>query len=144
MPLKQPLPTYDPHVSVSDGALVNKLGDGALVGNWFFFLKADWLKRSGMDALLAVSGIADVTPKPTILFRGKQVSVPGATITPTPLPQASLVSLTCDKALYRANRDTVRLLIAAPRQPQAELKLKLQLSHNLYAEYPVTLDDYGL
>jgi hypothetical protein len=140
-----PSTTYDPAISISDATLVNTLGDAALVGKWFVFLKAHWLRRSGMDTLLATSGISGA-PKPIILFRGqaKEIALPGARIAPAALPRPQLVSLTCDKALYRANRDTVRLLIAAPQSPNAEMKLKLRLSGNPYADYPLTLDEYGL
>ena len=137
---------YDPSISISDSQLINTLGDAALVGSWFVFLKAEWLQRSGMDTILATSGVTGVAPKSAILFRGQaqEITLPGARISPKALPRPQLVSLTCDKALYRANRDTVRLLIAAPQSPNKELKLKLRLSGNPYADYPVTLDEYGL
>ena len=60
------------------------------------------------------------------------------------MPTTQLVSLTCDKALYRAKRDTVRLLLATPQHPGAELRLVLRLGGNPYADYPITLDDFGL
>jgi hypothetical protein len=136
---------HDPYVSITDFSMVENLGDTALLGNWFVFLKADWLKRSGMAQLLEPSSLLEAFARPAIVFRGKEeITLPAARIAPTPLPGVNLVSLTCDKALYRANRDTVRLLIAAPQQPRAELKLKLRLSGNPYADYPLTLDEYGL
>jgi hypothetical protein len=141
-----PPTAYDPAISISDTTLVNALGDAALVGQWFVFLKAHWLQRSGMDTLLTTSGIAGAAAKPVILFRGqdKEIALPGAHIKPAALPRPQLVSLTCDKALYRANRDTVRLLIAAPQSVSTEMKLKLRLSGNPYADYPLPLDEYGL
>ena len=54
------------------------------------------------------------------------------------------MTLTSDKALYRAGRDTVRLLIAAPLLPDTALALHLRLSGNAYADYTLTLDRYGL
>src|SRR6266581_5892843 len=144
MARQKPLPSYDPLVSISDFSLANTLGDSALVGNWFVFLKSDWLQRSGMDKLLASSGVTQVAAKSAIMFRGKEITMPGAQISPTALSRPNLVSLTCDKALYRANRDTVRLLIAAPQSVSTEMKLKLRLSGNPYADYPLTLDEYGL
>lgn len=136
--------SYDSLVQITDYELVNKLGDLALLGRWFAFLKAGWLARSGMDTLLASSGVTQIEPKPTILFRGQKISLPGATIEEKQLPPLRLLSLTSDKALYRANRDTVRLLLAAPLRPTAEVKLSLRLSGNPYAEYPITLDEHGL
>src|SRR6266571_3412904 len=136
---------YDPLVSITDFSMLENLGDTAFLGNWFVFLREEWLKRSGMARLLESSGVVEAFSRPTIVFRGKEeITLPAARIAPTPLPGVDLVSLTCDKALYRANRDTVRLLIAVPQQPQAELKLKLRLSGNPYADYPLTLDEYGL
>ncbi len=136
---------YDSSVHITDYSLVEKLGDAALVGKWFVFLKADWLARSGMDRILASSGIPQAETKAAILFRGKdEVALPGATISPSPLPRPELVTLTSDKALYAANRDTVRLLVTAPQQPKADLKLALRLNGNPYATYPLTLDEFGL
>lgn len=142
---QSPSADYDSSIHVSDYSLVEKLGDAILVGKWFVFLKPDWLSRSGMDRVLATSGMQQTEAKAAVLFRGKdEIALPGATISPTPLPRPELVSLTCDKALYAANRDTVRLLIVAPQHGNAEFKLALYLSGNPYATYPLTLDESGL
>src|SRR5437867_7151737 len=123
MPLRKPLADNDPHVSITDFSVLEKLGDTALIGNWFVFLKAEWLHRSGMAQLMEMSGATETTGRSSILFRGKEeITLPGARISPNPLPTVNLVSLTCDKALYRANRDTVRLLVAAPQRSKAELR----------------------
>ena len=141
-----PPATPDPTISVSDYSFTKAVGDAILIGDWFVFLRAHWLQRSGINTLLETSGITNVTAKPAVLFRGQaqEITLPGVRISPKALPRPQLVSLTCDKALYRANRDTVRLLIAAPQSPSKELKLRLRLSGNPYADYPVTLDEYGL
>src|SRR5260370_18016443 len=133
--IEQNLPVdYDPFMHISDFSLIEKLGDSVLIGSWFAFLKADWLRRSGMEPLLAVSGLTATPVKPAILFRGRdELTLPGATISPKQLPAAQLVSLTNDKALYRANRDTVRLLIAAPLHARATLTLPLPLRGTPYA-----------
>src|SRR5205085_7278379 len=101
----------------------------------------DWLHRSGIDRLLTLVGLTDTTVAATrsaILFRGKEeLALPGATITPTSLPAAQLVSLSSDKGLYRAHHDTVRILIASPQQPGATLNVRLRLGSNIYGEYPL-------
>lgn len=136
---------YDSSVHITDFSLVEKLGDAALIGKWFVFLKADWLTRSGMDRILASSGMPQAGTKAAILFRGKdEVALPGATIAASPLPRPELAALTSDKMLYAANRDTVRLLITAPQHANADLKLTLRLNGNPYASYPLTLDEFGL
>jgi hypothetical protein len=125
--------------------MIENLKDAVLVGNWFVFFKSSWLARSGVDKLLATANIPVTSAPPAIAFRGGKdpLTLPGVHIQPTPLPSPSLVSLTCDKALYRAQRDTVRLLVAAPQEPRTTAKLSLRLSGNPYADYPVTINRYG-
>ena len=144
MSAEKSLAQYDPDVSVSDGALAERLGDAALVGDWFVFVKASWLVRSGMAGLLAASGVEKIPVKPAIFFRGEEMTLPGAKIAAKKLPRPNLVSLTSDKMLYRANRDTVRLLLVDFQRASASVRLRLRLSGNPYADYPVTLDEYGL
>lgn len=144
MSAERTLAQYDPDVSVSDGALAEQLGDAALVGDWFVFVKASWLVRSGMAGLLAASGVEKIQVKPAIFFRGEEMTLPGAKIAAKKLPRPSLVSLTSDKMLYRANRDTVHLLLADLQHANESVRLRLRLSGNPYADYPVTLDEYGL
>src|SRR5690242_9446423 len=108
MPLQKALTDHDPLVTISDPSTVEQLGDTVLLGNWFVFLRAEWLKRSGMSQLFPVAGTGEYLARSTVLFRGKDtLTLPGARVAPTALPRPNLVSLTCDKALYRANRDTV-------------------------------------
>lgn len=144
MSAEKTLAQYDPDVSVSDFALAERLGDAALVGDWFVFVKANWLVRSGMAGLLAASGVEKVQVKPAIFFRGEEMTLPGAKVAAKQLPRPHLTSLTSDKMLYRANHDTVRLLLADLQHVGASVRLRLRLSGNPYADYPVTLDEYGL
>src|SRR5258708_1016127 len=139
------LADHDPHVHITDFSMLATFGDTALLGSWFVFLKSDWFKRAGIAQFLESAAGGQSSPKPAILFRGKQeIVLPALRIAPTSLPRVALVSLTCDKALYRAHHDTVRLLVAAPQHPKSECTLKLHLHGNLYAEYPISLDDAGL
>ncbi|MBE3559086.1 MAG: hypothetical protein IMW89_07660 [Ktedonobacteraceae bacterium] len=140
----QDTPT-DPRISIFDYNLVQQLDDAILVGRWFVFYKPSWLERSGLAQTLTSGGIEEVKAKQIINFRGKKsLRPPGANIDPTPFLRPQLASLTCDKALYRADRDTVRLLIAMPQHAGITCKLRLLLNSNPYADYSVTLDEYGL
>ena len=145
MPLHSPLANHDPYVTISDPAKVQALADMALLGNWFVFLKEGWMRRTGSQKLLESSGNIEQVEHSAIIFRGKEeVVLPAVKIAPKPLPTPDLVSLTSDKMLYRANRDTVRLLVASPLRPQRTLRLALRLNGNPYADYPLTLDENGL
>ena len=117
----------------------------ALLGNWFVFLKEGWVQRSGLHTQLEPTSTATQFEGSAILFRGKaEVTLPGVKLAPKPLPAPDLVSLTSDKALYRANRDTVRLLVASPLRPLQTLRLALHMNGNPYGDYPLTLDEFGL
>ncbi len=133
MPLQLPSTQYDPLVTIQQHDVVAQLGDSALLGNWFAFLKAN------------ASVSQEQHTSPQILFRGKNtLTLPGVEIQPTPLPQCTLVSLTSDKTLYRAHRDVVRLLVASPAEAHKEIVLSVSLNNTVYAEYPVMLDEFGL
>lgn len=133
MQFPTPMTEHDPLVSIQQRDVFEQFGEEVFLGNWFVFLKA-------MDP----SRVEDRTA-PQILFRGKEkLTLPGAEIQPKLLPRCVLASLTSDKTLYRANRDSVRLLIACPTETRQEKLLNLFLNDTLYAEYPVTLDEFGL
>ncbi len=145
MPLYSPLADQDPYVTISDPTTAQALNDMALLGNWFVFLKDGWQHRLAPDTQVQLSSNINQAEHSAILFRGKEeITLPSVKIAPKPLPNPDLVSLTSDKALYRANRDTVRLLIASPLRPRGTIRLILQLNGNPYADYSITLDEYGL
>jgi hypothetical protein len=100
----------------------------------------------GMDQWgFSQATVGEISKRSAVVFLGdKEVTLPGATVAGQPYAKPDLISLTSDKALYRAGKDTVRLLIASPQRPKADLKLTLRLSGNHYASYTATLDDYGL
>ncbi len=128
-----PSPQFDPLVTIQEHDVLAQLGESALLGNWFVFLKANAQASQGQST------------SPQILFRGKNtLTLPGVEIQPTALPHCTLVSLTSDKTLYRANHDIVRLLVASPTEANKEVTLRISLNSTIYAEYPVTLDEFGL
>src|SRR5579875_2587762 len=145
MSSQRPLPNNDNDVTLSYVTPVQQFGDAVLLGQWFVFIKPDWLQHSGFEQLLTYTARSEPQLKPTILYRGQgKISLPGAELMQKLLPQPALAALTSDKQLYRANHDTVRLLIVAPLRPKAQIRLKLFLNGNPYAEHPLTLDEYGL
>lgn len=128
-----PSSQYDPLISIQQQDVLAQLGENALLGNWFVFLKAGALAKQG-----------DST-SPQILFRGKnKLTLPGVEIAPKPLPSCTLASLTSDKALYRASRDTVRLLVASPTEANKEITLSVATNGTVYGQYPLLLDEFGL
>jgi hypothetical protein len=138
----------DRRVTLRDQGLAQKLGDLILIGRRFAFLKPGWMEQAfpGMEQWgFSQATVGELSNRSAIVFLGdKEVTLPGATVAGQPFARPDLISLTSDKALYRVGKDTVRLLIASPQRPNADLKLTLRLSGNHYASYNVTLDEYGL
>ncbi len=138
----------DKRVKLRDQGLAQSLGDAVLVGKRFAFIQAGWMEKAlpGIERWgFSASTIEEIRNRQAIVFLGEQeAGLPGATVAGEPFVRPDLISLTSDKALYRAGKDVVRLLIASPQRPKAELKLVLRLSGNHYASYTVELDEFGL
>jgi hypothetical protein len=138
----------DRRVLLRDPGLAEKLGDLVLVGKRFAFIRPGWMEQAfpGIEQWgFSPATVGEISKRSSIIFLGdKEVALPGATVAGQQFGKPDLISLTSDKALYRAGKDTVRLLIASPQRPGADLKLTLRLSGNHYASYTVTLDEYGM
>ena len=138
----------DRRVTLDGWRLAQRVGDRVKVGKRFAFFQPGWIEEAarGIDQLgFSAATVDEFKQRGAVVFLGEQeVTLPGATIAGEPFSKPDLVSLTSDKALYRAGRDTVRLLIASPQRPRAELKLSLRLSGNHYASYTMMLDEFGL
>ena len=138
----------DRRVTLDGWRLAQRVGDRVMVGKRFAFFQPGWIEEAarGIDQLgFSAATVDEFKQRGAIVFLGEQeVTLPGATIAGEPFSKPDLISLTSDKALYRAGRDSVRLLIASLQRPKAELKLTLRLSGNHYASYTVALDEYGL
>src|SRR5919205_771182 len=102
---------------------IEQSGKIVLLGEWFVFFKRGWQAELGTAWLpegkipqpLSSSPASEAQQDPLMLFRGQEkIQLPSVEIEPKPLPRPALVSLTCDKSLYRVRQDTVRLLIASP------------------------------
>src|SRR5215472_7787049 len=138
----------DRRVTLRDQELARKLGDLVLVGKRFAFLKPGWMEQAfpGMDQWgLSPATVGELSHRSVIVFLGdKDITLPGATVAGQPFARPDLISLTSDKALYRAGKESARLLIASPQRPRADLKLTLRVNGTHHASYTVSLDEYGM
>jgi hypothetical protein len=138
----------DRRVTLDGWRLAQRVGDLVMVGRRFAFFRPGWIEEAarGIDQLgFSPATVDEFKQRGAIIFLGEQeVTLPGAEIAGSSFTCPDLISLTSDKALYRAGKDRVRLLIASPQRPNQELKLTLRLSGNHYASYPITLDQYGI
>ncbi|HEY7349110.1 MAG TPA: hypothetical protein VH599_12425 [Ktedonobacterales bacterium] len=138
----------DKRVTLDGWRLAQRVGDLVMVGKRFAFFRPGWIEEAvrGVDQLgFSQATIDEFKRGGAIVFLGEQeVTLPGAQIAGSSFICPDLISLTSDKALYRAGKDAVRLLIASPQRPNQELKLTLRLSGNHYASYAIALDEYGV
>ena len=149
VPQEPPSPRLrDRRVTLDGWRLAQRVGDMVMVGRRFAFFRPGWIEEAtrGIDHLgFSAATVEELKTRGGIVFLGEQeVTLPGAQIAGEPFTRPDLISLTSDKALYRAGKDTVRLLIASPQRPNQEVKLTLRLSGNHYASYTVALDQYGV
>src|SRR6266516_1118114 len=93
MPVQQFGADYEPRVQITDFSMVERLGETAMLGNWFVVLQTSWLDSTGMAQILEQSNGEGQHARPTIAFRDKEVTVPGLCIDPTPLDTDDLVLL---------------------------------------------------
>src|SRR5215472_10697370 len=133
VPQEPPSPRLrDRRVTLDGWRLAQRVGDLVMVGRRFAFFRPGWIEEAtrGIDQVgFSPSAVEVSKTRGGIVFLGEQeVTLPGAQIAGEPFTRPDLVSLTSDKALYRAGKDTVRVLIASPGRPNEELKLTLRLS----------------
>ncbi|QBD79216.1 hypothetical protein EPA93_25835 [Ktedonosporobacter rubrisoli] len=143
MPQHRSLPEHDPHVSIDENLARQALADDVFLGSWFVFLRQGWLAQAGLKAFLPPS--SEAFERASIVFRGQEhLRLQGLQLS-KPLPEAvQLVSLTSDKSLYRQKHDPIHLLIVAPEHQGEKVQLSLYLYEETYADYKLTLDEYGL
>jgi len=138
----------DRRVTLDGWRLAQRVGDLVMVGRRFAFFQPGWIEEAapGVDQLgFSAATVEEFKTRGAIVFLGEQeATLPGASVKGEPFTRPDLVSLTSDKALYRAGKDTARLLVASPQRPNAEVKLTLRLSGNHYASYTLKLDEYGV
>src|SRR5262249_39261736 len=118
----QPSPSLrDTRVTLDGWRLAQRVGNMIMVGKRFAFFRPGWIEDAarGIDQLgFSQATVEEFKQRGAIVFLGEQeVTLPGASIAGTSFICPDLVSLTSDKALYRAGKDTVRLLIASPQRP---------------------------
>ena len=65
-------------------------------------------------------------------------------VTPAPIGELKLASISSDRRIYRSDQDKIHLFIAAPRQKLSSLNVWLFESGRVYDEYSIKLDEFGL
>lgn len=69
MPPQRPLPNNDDDVTFSYVTPVQQFGDAVLLGQWFVFIKPDWLQRTGFEQLLTCVELGAGVPRSRCEYR---------------------------------------------------------------------------
>src|SRR5438132_482383 len=103
----------------SDPSQVQRLGKYVRVGGAFLFLASDPQNQEWR----AWFGQSTDGPRIVPLLGSQPIEVPGGMIDPVGLPQLRLDGITSEKVIYRAGRDTVRLLVFALGRAGEQVRL---------------------
>ncbi|MBI4751693.1 MAG: hypothetical protein HY774_24690 [Acidobacteria bacterium] len=130
--------------SILDWNTAQSIGKEIVVGNIFAFLTPKtwehptlgWIAR-----LLAGSGV--VPPRVVSLAGTHPIQLGGAEIKPFTLPDLNLAVVTCDKAIYRTEHDTVNLLALNPLAPRSSANLVVSVDEREFSRHTVQLGDHG-
>lgn len=136
--------TLTQRLTATDRTLALSVGPDIFIGRAFAFLTADAFRRPALGWVQTLLGGASAARPRVISLLGRQpVMLPGATVSPAPLPPLSLASVTSDKALYREGRDEVHLLALDPLSPGAEATLEITANSAEFGKHAVSLDARG-
>jgi hypothetical protein len=130
-------------IQVTDFGVAAGLGREVVMGSAFAFFGERFFAHTAASWIAALTGAAANRPKVISLLGPAPVSLPGATAYPVALRSLRLASITSDKAIYRAGRDTVQLLVLDLLLPGAEVDLEVTCDGVEVARRPVRLDACG-
>ncbi|MBX7222518.1 MAG: hypothetical protein K1Y36_21390 [Blastocatellia bacterium] len=134
----------DERISVTDWNLLQTHGGPIILGHAFAFVGKDVFAQPTFAWVSHIFGAATVERPHVVSLLGPQtVELPGVKIRPVKLPDLVLTSITCDKALYRAGRDTVHLLVLNPLGPNTSATLVVAANGNEFGRYPLRLGAQG-
>ena len=115
-----------------------------LIGNAFAYLDASALRASSMRWLFKLMGNKP-SSKPQIvsLVGPESVELFGYTIQPLQFNQLFLQCIVSDKTLYRAEKDTINLLVLKPLAPNSTVSVVVNSSGNPFSKHAVELGKNG-
>lgn len=136
---------FPSHVHLRDPKLAQLLGHCVRVGEAFLFLTGDPEDRE-WNTWRREHFPSQRRSGPLIvpLLAPRPVEIPGGTVQPFRLPQLHPRGVTTDKAVYRAGRDTVRLLAFSLDTPGAQGSLIVRCNGSIHARLSLQLDSHGM
>lgn len=130
--------------SILDWNTAQSIGKEIIVGNTFAFLTPKTWEHPTLGwiaKLLTGSGV--VPPRIVSLAGTHPVQIGGAEFKPFRLPELNLATVTCDKAIYRTEHDTVNLLALNPLAPRSSANLVISVDGREFSRHAVQLGDHG-
>jgi hypothetical protein len=116
-------------VEVSDYGLAAQFGEQILVGSAFAFVAPASVEDKALKGLQNFYGTATI-PRRIVPLLPDGTDLPGFTLTPQRAPLKVAPVLLPDKEIYRAGKDTVRLLVVVPKWAAIGGKVKVGLDVN--------------
>ncbi len=126
-------------------AFDNDLLKQFIVGKGFVFLPSSALKHSSFAWLERLTGAGQTNSTGAIipLFGRDPLQLFGVKIKPTVLDKLCLANVTSDKPIYKAEKDTVNLLVLNPLTPNVKAQVDVYLNEQEFSRHRVELGAHG-
>ena len=148
------LPDRPYGIDITDVTALRGIADDLTLGRHHVFI-SDPRLLDGTEAEAEAEAEAEVgagterqalgdggTGRGRVLPTHTAITLPGVTLTPEPAALAPLVSVVSDRMLYRAERDTVYLCVAAPL-PVPGLRLRLACNGRAVKRWSIAPDKFS-
>lgn len=131
-------------IRVTDFNTANTLTTKMIVGKSFAFLASDTFDAPGFTWLRKLFGhSANQKPHIISLLGTGAIQLPGIEIDATKIEAVQLRSVTCDKSIYRADRDFVNLLVLSPLHPNSTQTVEIRANGSTFSRHQLTAGRYG-
>ncbi len=129
---------------ITDFKIAQEVGNSIVIGNCFAFVKQDLFQNAKMSWLKKLLGPKPVAETSILsLMDCPHTEMFGAAISPVSLGNLELWSITSDKSVYKADEDTVELLLVNPIRASLELKVQIIRNNLPYSTRTVRIGKHG-
>ncbi len=131
-------------IKITDPNAATHISNHIILGKSFAFLGKEVFSSPSYSWLRKLFGGGTQNKPSVISLLGRDsVQLPGIEIEQTRLDHVELRSITCDKSIYRVDRDFVNLLVLNALRPNSSQTIEIQSMGSTYSRHQVQTGAYG-